>query len=133
MRSAAFAFLLLMITAAAVWLGLRMIINTDPDSVVNVLIFLLALFLAASSFGALCAWALWARRWREPKGYQIAVRQGAWAGLVAALVAVLQMWQLLTWLAVGAMLLVFGGVEALLLLQPEPVPTPSTEEAESSA
>jgi len=119
MRSTAFAFLMIVITAGAIWLGLRLIITTDPDTSVNVGLFVVALFLAFGSFGALVAWLLWARRWAEPKGYPIALRQGIWVGMFAALIATLQVWQLLSWLAVGAMLLIFGGLEALLLLQPE--------------
>lgn len=113
--------MLIMVIAAAIWLGLRLIINTDPTQAVNVIFFVFALFLAFGSLGTLVAWALWARRWTEPKGYQIAIRQGIWLGLFAALIATLQVWHLLSWLAVGAMVLVLGGLEALLLLQPEPV------------
>ena len=128
MRSAAFVFLLLAVTAAAVWVGMRLIITTDPDAVTNVLLFLFVLFLASGTFGALCAWALWARRWPEPRGYRIALRQGGWVGLVVALAALLQVWQILTWLALGAMFLVFGGFEALLLLQPDPKVQPTAAE-----
>jgi hypothetical protein len=127
MRSTAFAFLLITLTAVAIWLGLRLIITTDPDTPVNVGVFVFALFLAFGSFGALVAWLLWARLWAEPKGYRIAIRQGIWVGLFAALIATLQVWQLLSWLAVGALILVLGGIEALLLLQPDGVTTEADE------
>jgi hypothetical protein len=130
MRSTAFVFMLIMVTAAAIWLGLRLIITTDPTQAVNVVLFVFALFLAFGSVVALLAWALWARRWTEPKGYQIAIRQGIWAGLFAAMIATLHVWQLLSWLAVGAMVLVLGGLEALLLLQPEPVKTETGTETD---
>jgi hypothetical protein len=119
MRSTAFVFLLFAVAAAAIWLGLRLITNTDPDVMVNVVLFLFALFLAFGSLGTLVAWLLWARRWGEPKGYQIAVRQGIWVGLFATLLAALQVWHLFSWLAVGALVLVLGSLEALLLLQPD--------------
>lgn len=130
MRSTAFVFMLIMVIAAAVWLGLRLIINTDPTQAVNIILFVFALFLAFGSAGALMAWVLWARRWAEPKGYQIAIRQGIWVGLFAALIATLQVWHLLSWLALGAMILVFGGLEALLLLQPDPVTTETSAETD---
>ncbi len=124
--------MLIMVTAAAIWLGLRLIITTDPTLAVNVILFVFALFLAFGSAGTLVAWTLWARRWAEPRGYRIAIRQGIWVGLFAALIATLQVWQLLSWLAVGAMVLVLGGLEALLLLQPEPVTTEANAETDKA-
>lgn len=119
MRSTAFTFILLTMMAAALWLGQRQIFSTDPNIPINLIFFLFALFIGAGSLGALLSWALWARRWAEPKGYRIAIRQGIWVGLFVALIATLLVWQLLSWLAAGALVLVFVGLEALLLLQPE--------------
>lgn len=119
MGSTAFVFLLLALMAVAIWLGQLMVITTDPNQPVNVALFVFALFLGAGSFGALAAWLLWARRWKEPKGYIIAVRQGIWVGTLVALSAILLIWDLFSWLAAGAIVLVLGGLEALLLLQPD--------------
>lgn len=123
MRSTAFIFILITVTATAIWLGLRLIITTDPTRAVNVILFVFALFLTFGSVGTLVAWTLWARRWAEPRNYRIAIRQGIWIGLFASLIATLQVWQLLSWLAVGALVLVLGGLEALLLLQPDSLTT----------
>lgn len=135
MRSTAFVFLLITIIAAAVWLGLRLATNTSPSTPVNVVLFHFALFLAFGSLGTLVAWLLWARRWAEIKGYQIAIRQGIWVGLLVTILGVLLIWQMFSWLAVGALTLVFGSLEALLLLQPDaisPADASDTPSAKSS-
>ena len=62
MRSTAFIFMLIMVTAAAIWLGLRLIITTDPTLAVNVILFVFALVLAFGRAGTLVAGTLWARR-----------------------------------------------------------------------
>lgn len=119
MKSTAFSLVLLGVATVALWLLLHMIINTDPDTPLNLVIGIFAAFLTAGSVAAaLSLWTL-ARRWKEPKRYQIAVREGVWVGLLVAIIMSLRVFNLLSWLVAGALVLIFGGLEALLLLQPE--------------
>lgn len=133
MRSAAFTFPLFIVFALAVWLGQRQVISSDPDESINVILFGVAVFLGVGSLTALLSWGLWTRRWQSSnKGYQVAIRQGIWVGLLVAAITLLHVWQLLSWLAIGAMVLIFGGLEALLLLQPDTTPADDSKDAAST-
>lgn len=117
--------------AVGIWLLLRVVVNTDPNINANRIFFLASLLLAAGALGSILSWFGLAQRWPAPKSYGIAVRQGVWIGLLVMLVALFKLANFLTFYAVGATLLVLGGLEAILLLQGEEnagSPPPVSEE-----
>jgi magnesium-transporting ATPase (P-type) len=119
MRSTSFVLAFSVIIILAVWLLLRMVINTDPDVPTNVAVVLLLAFTIAASVITLASWWL-IRRFRGEERRAMAMRHGVWGGLLLVALPLLRWMEALSVLVIIAVLLVVFGLESLILLQPEP-------------
>lgn len=127
MRATYFAASLALGAVLTLWLLARMVVHTDPDVPANVGIVLLLLFLTAVSLIGLVSWGLIRRILGEDR-FGMALRHGAWAGLFLVLLPVLRWMNALSFLVLGAVLLIIFGLESLLLLQQEQGEPPAPQE-----
>lgn len=116
MRNTTFIALHLLSLSLAGWLLARMVLHSDPKVPANVMVVLFLLFLLSGTLTSLLSWAL-LRYLAGSAAPQMALRHGLWGGLFLISLPILRWLGILSVLVVGALLLIFFGLESLLLLQ----------------
>lgn len=116
MRSLLYIPLALLLALLSGWLLLDRVQTTTPDAPLNVAVVLLLLLLLSGSLLSLLSWGLVRYIWKVERIGQ-ALRHGLWGGLFIVALPVLRWTDALNLMVVGAVLVIFLGLEAIILLQ----------------